>query len=64
MSKYREPIKHWLENLTAEQMKPFLVNLIDFSIDAEMVSFGDLAPYWSNTGEPLVEGQKCYLDED
>jgi len=59
----REKLENWASSLTAEQMAPLLIELADFAIDAEMVSFPDLAPYWSNTGEPLIAGQKTFADE-
>lgn len=61
MSKDIEKLVDWSAKLTNEQMAPLLVELIDFAIDAEMVSIGD-APYWSNTGEPLIEGQLPFAD--
>ena len=55
----QERLKEWASKLKQEQMENILVDLVDFAIDAEMVSFNDSAlnPYWRNTGEPLIEGQ-------
>jgi hypothetical protein len=58
-----EKIKQWASNLTAEQMRPALEELVDFAIDAEMVSFPREFPYWSNTGEPLIAGQNPFPDD-
>lgn len=60
-----ERIEAWAKDLTAEQMRRVLVELVDFAVDAEMVSFWDsaLVPYWSNTGDPLVDGQQTYEED-
>lgn len=59
-------IEKWAKGLKAKEMRPLLVELVEFGITAEEVSFykNDLHPCWSNTGEPLIEGQECYEDED
>lgn len=59
-----EKIKQWVSRLTADDMRHALVELIEFAIDAEEVSFPDLAPYWSNTGEPLVPGHVTFAEDD
>ena len=58
-----EMIDEWVEKLTNEEMRPLLVELVDFGIDAEMISFGDLAPYWSNSGDALIDGQIVFADD-
>lgn len=55
-------VQDWAENLSAEQMRPLLAELVIFAIEAEMVKFPELAPYWSNTGDPLIAGQKTFKD--
>lgn len=64
--KRSEQIKQWAEDLTIEQMRPILETLVDFTIDAEQISisFAKNIPYWSNTGEPLVEGQEPFEDDE
>ena len=57
-------IQKWADELTPEQMRTLLVELTDFAYEAEHVRIGDLAPYWEATGEPLVEGQKTWSDDD
>lgn len=61
-----ERLTQWANSLTEEQMRPILTELVDFAIDAEMVGFWDdcKAPYWSNSGEPLIEGQQPWPEED
>ncbi len=55
-------IEIWADNLTKEQMQIALVELVEYGIESEMISFSK-APYWSNCGEPLVKGQKAFEDE-
>lgn len=58
----RIKIEQWADGLTKEQLVAVAVELVDFAIDAEMVAFWEapeyVAPYWDNTGEPLVAGQQ------
>lgn len=63
MKKDFDKLTVWAADLTAEQMRPLLVELADYAVDSEMVSIGDLAPYWSHTGDPLIDGQKTWTDE-
>lgn len=53
-------LKKWASQLTREQLEKAVVELADEVIMAEDLSFYDsnLAPYWTHSGEPLVEGQK------
>lgn len=55
-------VREWVRKLTVKEMRPLLVELVEFAMESEMVSFPDLAPYWGNTGEPLVEGQQTFSD--
>jgi len=56
-------IERWVAGLTAEQMRPLIIELVDIAMEAECVGVQDgLAPYWKNTGEPLIEGQKSFED--
>jgi hypothetical protein len=64
MKKDFEKLTVWAAGLTAEQMRPLLVELADYAVDSEMVSIYDFAPYWSHTGDPLIEGQKTHEDDD
>lgn len=59
-----ERIQKWANELTPEQMRPLVVELAQLACDAEYVRVGDLAPYWEATGEPLVDGQKTWADDD
>ena len=58
-----EIVYKWAKKLTAKQMREVLIELIEFAETSEMVSINDVAPYWSNSGEPLVDGQKIWNDE-
>ena len=58
-----EQVQKWADNLTPEQMRPLLVELTCFACEAEQVRLGGLAPYWEATGEPLVAGQKTWMDD-
>ena len=62
----RERLKAWATELSAEQMHSVIVELVCFAIDAEMISFSDetLAPYWSNDGEPVIDGQNIFPEEE
>lgn len=59
-----EKTKEWVASLTPEQAKQVLLELIGLAYQSKNVRFGDLAPYWEATGDPLVEGQKIWTDED
>ena len=61
----REMIKAWAVLLTEDSVKTLLVELVADAMDGEMVSFSDESgvPYWSNTGDPLVEGQVPYPED-
>lgn len=63
--KQYERIVEWVKNLSTQEMRELLPTLIQDEIMAEQVSFHDgcLAPYWSNTGDPIVDGQKVWEDE-
>ena len=60
----REKIEKWADELSEEQMKKVLVGLTEECCLSEMVRLGDLAPYWEATGDPLVEGQKTWSDDE
>lgn len=62
----KERLELWAAALTEEQAKAVLVELVSDGIECETVSFWDdsLAPYWSNCGDPLVDGQSCFPPED
>lgn len=62
----RERLQKWASELTEEQAKDLLVDLVVHGIGAEDISFysDTLSPYWKHCGDPLVEGQKTYSDED
>ena len=51
-------------NLTAEQMRPLVNELVYLAIVAEDVNFGDLAPYWAHDGEPLIDGQETHSGDE
>lgn len=58
----RDRLVVWSEDLSEEQVKDLLIELVMDAIDSEMVCFwpDSLAPYWEPTGDPLIEGQKCF----
>jgi hypothetical protein len=55
-----EKAKAWAASLSDAQKQSLLVELLDYAVDAEMVSMGDHAPYWSASGDPLIEGQEPF----
>ena len=60
MNERLKRIEQWASDLTAEQMRPLLVELVEFAMDADMVNFPEQAPYWSHTGDALVDGQSPF----
>jgi len=46
-----ERLKNWIKTLDETQLKNIVLELTEFAIDSEEVSFYDytLKPYWSNT---------------
>lgn len=62
----KERIKLWAEKLTEEQAKSALCLLVDGAVDSEDINFWDdsIAPYWGATGDPLIEGQDCWPEEE
>lgn len=62
----RERIAVWSKSLTEDQMRNLIIDLVDYNIQSEIISFYDdcLAPYWDDSGEPLVEGQEIYPHEE
>jgi hypothetical protein len=58
-----ERIEKWASELSAEEMRPALITLVEFAIDAEQVALGE-APYWTGSGDALVECQKPFEFED
>lgn len=55
----RNRLSEWVDELRHDQKDSLLVELIVQGIDSEMISFWDdsLSPYWSHTGETIVDGQ-------
>ena len=66
MESRKERVKAWASLLGEDEKVKLLVDLALDSVCTETVSFpeGALAPYWSATGEPLVEGQDCWPDDE
>lgn len=64
--KRKDRLKDWATDLTEEQKIDVIVNMVDHAIDIEYVKFYDdsLVPYYDGDGEPIVEGQEPYEDED
>lgn len=57
-------LKDWIKTLTAKQKNKLIEDLYSECSYAEAVRMGDFAPYWTSCGDPLVEGQKIWSDED
>ena len=61
----RERLKEWIKTLNEEQKDKIILELTDFAIDAEEVSFYEStkAPYWDNSGDRL-DGLELEDEED
>jgi len=59
-------INEWADALTEAQAKQALKDVIENSVETELINFPEdaLAPYWNSDGEPVVEGQECWEDEE
>lgn len=54
----------WAQDLSEDQLRCLVVKLVSYLEDVDYVKFGNRAPYWTSCGEPLVEGQVPFDDED
>jgi len=54
----RARLKKWADALTESEMRLLVQELVVELMDSEQVTFGDLAPYWRASGDPLVQGQE------
>ncbi len=56
----------WSRKQKVGDLRKLVVELIEeCDPTGETVSVGDAGtPYWSNTGEPLVDGQTIWSDEE
>jgi hypothetical protein len=61
-----ERIKAWAGKLTARQARTALAELVERCCETEELRFweGCLAPFWETTGDPLVEGQRTWPEDD
>jgi hypothetical protein len=52
-----ERLKDWIKKLTNEQKDKIILELSNFAIESEEVSFYEMSesPYWSNTGDKLED---------
>lgn len=59
-------IEAWARKLTAKQAKTALAELVERCCEIEEICFypHNLAPYWETTGDPLVEGQQAWPEDD
>ena len=62
----KERLEKWASELTPEQSKKLIVAMVEDAVLCENVRFWDdsLAPYWEATGDPLVDGQDCFPDDE
>ena len=66
-SQLKERLKKWASELTEDQAKTALVELVAYCVDTDsLLRFWDdsLAPYYESCGEPLVPGQKCFPEDE
>lgn len=54
----RAKLQKWADALTESEMRLLVQELVVELMEGEQISFGDLAPYWKNTGDPIVQGQE------
>jgi hypothetical protein len=66
MNEKYERLKAWTNNLSEDQLRAGLLEAVAYMVASEELNFWDdsLAPYWECTGEPFIEGQKCFKDDD
>jgi hypothetical protein len=55
-------VQEWASTLTEEQMRQALIDTVEYLVETEDVRLGELAPYWEACGEPIVAGQKTYIE--
>ncbi len=58
----KDKIRQWASNLTEDETREALIQLVEFGIETDSIYFGK-NPYWESCGEPLVPGQQLYNDE-
>ena len=58
----QQRLEEWARGLSQDQAVKLIAELGQVLHDSEEVSmpYDCIAPYWSNTGDPLIEGQKTY----
>lgn len=66
MPSKRQRLKEWAAALTPEQAQKALVDMTEYAITSEWISFykDTQYPYYSTCGEPLVDGQENPYDDD
>jgi len=59
-------IQKWAAELSTEQSISLIVDLVAEHINSELIRFPDaaLSPYWIHSGDPLVDGQQTYSEDD
>lgn len=62
----RRKLHAWASKLTKEQLIEVAIISINQGIEAEQFSFyaDSLAPYWSDSGEPIVVGQQPFKEDN
>jgi|GEM_PF-5489103 len=61
-----ERLQEWINTLDVIQMSRILLDLTEYAIDSEEVSFWDnnIKPYWSHSGDNLDGTDRESDDED
>lgn len=63
-----DKFRSWAESLDEEQKTGVMFDLFVECYIAESVRFcndpNNIAPYWESSGEPLLDGQTVWLEEE
>lgn len=56
-------LENWAESLNESQLRVLTFQLVKYLVEIDEVRLKRV-PYWISTGDPLVEGQNPFSDED
>ena len=61
----QERLAYWANNLTPEQLREVVVEMVGRLIENEEIAFHDeaLVPYWRSCGDSIVTGQEWMIPD-